>query len=217
MNNFSLKTFIVNPFGVNTYLIYNDKDTAILIDPGFYFEDEKNNFISFVNKEELTIKSVILTHGHVDHLLGLKFLSKNFDFKLFISYYDSYFLNTAEQYANMFGFNYEGFPNNIDINYLKGGDKLNIGEFKFSILETPGHSPGSICIYFEDENIVFTGDTLFFESVGRADLPGGDYFQLLKSIRKNLFVLPGKTIVYPGHGPSTTIDHEKMYNPFIKI
>jgi len=215
MENISIKTFVVNPFGVNTYLLF-DGNNSLLIDPGFYFENEKNDFISFIEKNKLNINYVILTHGHIDHILGLKFLSKYYKYKLYVSYYDSYFLNTAQQYADLFGFNYEGFPVNIDIVYINENTKIKFGNFEFSIIETPGHSPGSICIYLKDANYLFSGDTLFYESVGRADLPGGDYFQLLKSIRKNLFILPDETIIYPGHGITTNIKHEKEFNPFLK-
>jgi len=211
-----IKPFVVNPFSVNTYLIYDSFNNAVLIDAGFYFNYEKEKFLSFVNNNKLKINTVILTHAHVDHILGLKFLSNHFTFQLYVSYYDNYFLKNASQYANMFGFDYDGFPKNIDIKYIDSNIKIETESIELNILETPGHSPGSICIYNQKENYIFTGDTLFYESVGRADLPGGDYFKLLNSIRKNLFILPEETIVYPGHGISTTIKHEKIFNPYVK-
>lgn len=209
-----IKIFEFNPFSENTYLVWDDVSReAIFIDPGCYSSDEKEILDSFVAKNSLVPKYLINTHCHIDHILGNAFIKKKYDVKFFAPSDDLFLLHGLSEQAEMFGLKSDASP--LPDEYLTESIELIIGKEKFNVISTPGHTPGGHCLLCLQSNILFSGDVLFFESIGRTDLPGGDYQTLQKSILNKLLTLDDKIVVYPGHGESTTIGYEKENNPFI--
>ena len=212
MSNIIKLTF--NPFQENTYIIYDDSKECIIIDPGCYDASEKS-FLSAKIKE-LGLKPVRLlnTHCHLDHIFGNAYVAKTFNLPLEIHKGEipvlEAFLPTSLGYGIT---NVEASPSPGC--FIEEGASICFGETTLKTLLTPGHSPASICFYNEKDSYVIAGDVLFYEGIGRTDLPGGDYQTLLNSINTELFLLPDNTIVYPGHGIKTTIGHEKVHNPFL--
>lgn len=207
-----IKIFEVGPFAENTYLLVK-ADAAILIDPGFSNETEYQSFKKAIANAKL--EAIVLTHSHVDHVLGLQRVLKDFDVKVYVNTDDLFLWDNFGSQASMFGLNQVGFSFTPD--RLPKDEKFEVGDFKFDCLYTPGHSPDHTSLYFEDEELVIAGDALFRESIGRTDLYQGDFEVLEKSIKEKLYTLPENTKVYPGHGPATTVAHEKKNNPFVKI
>lgn len=206
-----IKIFEVGPFAENTYLLIQD-DSAILIDPGFSNETEYQSFKSTLGSQRLS--AIVLTHAHVDHVLGLQRVLKDYDVKVYVNTDDLFLWNNFGSQATMFGLNQVGFS--FTPESLPKDKKFEVGGFEFECLYTPGHSPDHTSLYFKDENMVIAGDALFKGSIGRTDLYQGDFEMLEKSIQEKLYTLPDDTKVYPGHGPVTTIGFEKKNNPFVK-
>lgn len=209
-----IKVFEVGPFMENTYLLEKNGE-SIIIDPGFSNESEYQLFRNYLNEIESTLVAIVLTHAHVDHVLGLQRVLKDVDIPVYLNTEDLFLWENFGNQVTMFGLNQVGFsftPNTIP---KKG--MFTIGSFDFKCLYTPGHSPDHTSLYFEEENFVIAGDALFKESIGRTDLYKGDFEILQQSILEKLYTLPEETIVYPGHGGTTTIGHEKRNNPFVKI
>ncbi len=206
-----IKIFEVGPFAENTYLLSNS-GLAILIDPGFSNETEYQSFKKTISGLELS--AIVLTHSHVDHVLGLQRVLKDFDVKVYVNTDDLFLWENFGSQATMFGLNQVGFS--FTPESLPKDEDFEIGTFKFKCLYTPGHSPDHTSLYFEEEDFVIAGDALFRESIGRTDLYQGDFEVLEKSIKEKLYTLPENTKVYPGHGPATTVAHEKGNNPFVK-
>ena len=208
-----IKRFEVGPFAENTYLFTAGND-ALLVDPGFSNEKEFKQFRSELANSGSLLKAVLLTHAHIDHVLGLPAVLKAFDVDIYLNHTDLTPWNSISQQARMFGLE----ADNLDFipNELPGSGTLSIGSFRMDLLYTPGHAPDHVSIYFEDDDVVLAGDTLFKQSVGRTDLYKGDSDLLKKSILEKLYTLPDKTTVYPGHGVVTTIGEEKRNNPFVR-
>jgi hydroxyacylglutathione hydrolase len=209
----NVKVFTFNPVQENTYILYNEKGNAIIIDPGCYSENEQNSLYSFLTTNKLTPVQLINTHCHLDHVFGNKWVYDTFKTELYIHANEKPVLAYAPISGSQWGLNFDNYQG--PLHFINEGDLIQLDDDKLSILFTPGHSPGSISFYCKEQNFVIAGDILFYESIGRTDLPGGNHATLLNSIREKLFVLPNETIVYNGHGPSTTIQHEKNYNPFL--
>lgn len=208
-----IKSFTFNPFQENTYLLYDDDKQGVLIDPGCFEPKEKEELMHFVKKEGISIQQLVNTHCHVDHVLGNAWAKKTFSVELAIHEKEVSVLKSVEVYGPNYGFvNYESSTADI---FLKEGEYLTVGSEKLEILFVPGHSPGHLVFYHSASNQAIGGDTLFRGSIGRTDLPGGDHDLLLSKIKSVLFTLPEKTIIYPGHGPETTISFEKQNNPFV--
>lgn len=203
------KTFNVLPeYGTNTYLIWDDTSKeAAIIDPAA----PSKNLIEEIKNRKVSLKYLISTHGHGDHIGGNKSIDDNFNVKKCIHADDANSLTDPNMNLSTF-WNSELIAPQADI-ILKDGDELFLGSNKMHIIHTPGHSRGSVCIL--TENLLFSGDTLFAEGIGRTDLPGGDYATLINSIKTKLFTLDGKIKVLPGHGPDSTIEDEKVGNPFV--
>ena len=210
-----IKKLTFNNFMENTFIVYDQTKECIIIDPGCYSEEEKDKLLSFINSNKLKPTLLINTHCHIDHIFGNNFVNKIWDIELAINKLDLEILNSAHLVAQSYGFNnYE--PSPLPSKYIKEGDFITFGQSKLKIIFTPGHAPGHISLYSQKDNFIISGDVLFMNSIGRTDLPGGDYEILIKTIKTKLLTLPEKTKVYCGHGPDTTIDNEKKNNPFLK-
>lgn len=209
----NIKVFTFSPIQENTYVLYNDKKDCIIIDPGCYFPEEKNELKSFILKNGLTAKLLLNTHCHLDHVFGNKFIAETFDLTLQIHKLEEAMLQMAPASGLMFNMPFDNYRGKFI--FLDEGDIIKLGEDELEIIFAPGHSLGSICFYCKKQHFIIGGDVLFYRSIGRTDLPGGDHDTLIKSIKEKLFVLPGATIVYSGHGENTTIEVEKKGNPFL--
>jgi glyoxylase-like metal-dependent hydrolase (beta-lactamase superfamily II) len=209
----NIKTFTVNGFAVNSFILYDDSKECLLIDPGYYEQKEKDSLIRFISENKLQPVKALNTHCHVDHILGNKFVCEHYRIPLSAHQEDEFLLQRASQMGEIFGFQGVSSPPVDD--YLKQGDTVRFGNSEIEVIHTPGHSPGSISFYNEQDEFVIAGDVLFAGSIGRTDLPRGNYKTLISSIVERLMVLPAETVVFPGHGPSTTIKHEHDTNPFL--
>ena len=204
-----------NTFQENTFILWDNTTDCIIIDPGCYERNEELELVDFINKNNLNPVKLINTHCHIDHILGNKFVSEKWDLELYMNKIDLPLLEGAGDIAKMYGFkNYKGSP--YPKHYLEEGDILEFGEGKLEILFTPGHAPGHICLFNKEEGFIVSGDVLFNGSIGRTDLPGGDFDTLIESIKTKLMTLQDETIVYCGHGPSTSIGRERLSNPFLQ-
>ncbi|MFH1197032.1 MAG: MBL fold metallo-hydrolase [bacterium] len=210
----NLLSFVLNPFYENTYIVWDDftKD-AMIIDPGCLSDSEENELKEFIDSKRLNLKYLINTHCHIDHIFGNAFFKDNYNLKFLAPEGDVFLLDNATEKAGMFGVEIKPSPK--PDGYLSEDQPIFLGESEVRFLFTPGHTPGEYCVYFPLENICICGDVLFKESIGRTDLWGGNFAQLLQSIRQKLFTLPDDTTVYSGHGEPTTIGHEKKNNPFL--
>jgi hydroxyacylglutathione hydrolase len=209
----TVKSFEFSPIQENTYILYNEFNDCIIIDPGCYYDAEKDKLVAFLAENKLKPTMLINTHCHLDHVFGNKFIAEKYNLTLQMHENEKPVLAFAPTSGLMYNLpfdNYEG-----DFIYLNEGDTLKLGDDELQILLTPGHSPGSLSFYSAKNNFVIGGDVLFRNSVGRSDLPGGNHEQLIKSIKEKLLILPADTIVYNGHGPATTIGEEKRNNPYL--
>ncbi|MBL6657486.1 MAG: MBL fold metallo-hydrolase [Flavobacteriales bacterium] len=210
-----IQSFTFNGFQENTYILFDESKTCIIIDPGCYEENEKLKLEKFIVDNELEPVKLINTHCHIDHVLGNHFVAKKWGLDLEIHEKDLSTLHSVKDYCQLYGFhNYEQSPEPSI--FLKEGDKIHFGNSSLDILFTPGHAPGHIVLHSKEQHFVIGGDVLFQMSIGRTDLPGGDYDTLINSIKDKLLPLDEQTKVYCGHGPSTSIGFEKMNNSFLK-
>ncbi len=207
--------FTFNMFGVNTYILWDDiSRDAIIVDPGMIDDKECKIIDDFIKNNKLRLKHLVNTHMHIDHSFGIGYMMQNYDLKLECNIADQFLAERLMQQAKMFGL--PMLINELQINVeLNEGDCVTVGGEKLLILHVPGHSPGSIVIYAPDSSFIISGDVLFNSSIGRSDLPGGNYRQLVGAIKEKLMILPDDTVVYPGHGMETTIGNEKRNNPYI--
>lgn len=203
-----LESLPTGPLQVNCYILGCEATRmAVVVDPG----GEAEQIIALLQGLDLQLEMVINTHGHFDHVGGNRKLLETTGVELLLHKDDKELLGMALQHAAAYGLSTELSPEPQRL--LSGGETISVGELEIKILHTPGHTPGGICLYVEDQLIV--GDTLFAGSIGRTDLPGGNHQQLLTSIHEQLLVLPDETTAHPGHGPATTIGRERAYNPFL--
>jgi hydroxyacylglutathione hydrolase len=209
----TVASFTFSPIQENTYILYNEHKQAFIIDPGCYFTAEEETLLNFINDNQLKPVKLLNTHCHLDHVFGNNWVHKTFGLELYLHPKEEQVLAFAPTSGQLWGLNFENYSG--PLHFLNDGDKILLGEDELEVILAPGHSPGSICFYSPNQNFLIGGDVLFFESIGRTDLPGGDHETLLKSIRERLFILPDETEVFSGHGPSTTIRHEKLNNPFL--
>jgi len=209
-----IEIFTFNPFQENTYLLINEQNQSIVVDPGCSNSAEQNELLNFVSSNNLTVIDHWLTHAHIDHVMGCKFIFDTFGHAPKLHADDLFLYNNAKQVANMYGLPYVQGPEPIIA--FKEGDSIQFGDEVFKIVHLPGHAPGHVGFYNQANNVIFAGDVLFKQSIGRTDLPGGDFNTLAKSIKEKLYTLPKETTVYPGHGPETTIGYEMQFNGFVK-
>lgn len=210
---FTVKAFTFSPVQENTYILYNEQKKAFIIDPGCYFDEEREELASFLQQTELQPVHLLNTHCHLDHVFGNKWIYETYSLELHLHANEKQVLDYAPASGLMWNLPFDNY--NGPLHWLNEGDEIFMGGDKLTVLFTPGHAPGHVCFYCKAQNFVIGGDVLFRESIGRTDLPGGHHQTLLNSIRTQLFVLPDETIVYSGHGPATTIGHEKKHNPFL--
>lgn len=205
--------FVFNHFGVNSYLLWDEKSgEALIVDPGCVNEGEMGKLSEFVAKNDLKPVAVVLTHAHPDHMGGVAFAKRAYGVPLALHSADSELLKIAPAYGAQMMFNIPALEAEID---LAEQTKLSFGECVAEVIHTPGHSKGGVCLYVAGDGILLSGDTLFAGSIGRSDLPGGDYDELMESIIECVLPLGGGVKVYPGHGAETTIAQEVNTNPFI--
>ena len=207
-----IKLFEFSPIQENTYVLYNEFNDCLIIDPGCYYDDEKDELVNFLIKMDLKPKMLLNTHCHLDHVFGNKFIAEKFGLTLQIHRNEKLVLDFAPKSGLLYNLPFDNY--NGDFIYLEEGNKILLGNDELTVIEAPGHSPGHICFYCAAQHFIISGDVLFKRSIGRTDLPGGDHETLLKNIREKLFTLPAETKVYSGHGPVTTIGEEKTQNPF---
>ena len=208
-----IKSFVFSPIQENTYLLYNEFNDCLIIDPGCYFPEEKDELKTFITQSGLTARMLLNTHCHLDHVFGNKFLAETYDLTLQLHEKEKALLDYAPASGLMYDMPFDNYAGKFI--FLKEGDIVKLGEDELKVIEAPGHSPGHICFYCAKQNFLICGDVLFYRSIGRTDLPGADHQTLLKNIREKLFVLPEETVVYSGHGQETTIGEEKKHNPFL--
>lgn len=207
--------FTFNPFAENTYILYDDSRECIIFDPGCSNQEEQNQLTDFIESNRLTPVKLINTHCHIDHVLGNKFVAEKYNLPLVSHEGEKSVLAMQPQVSSMYGIPYNPSPQITE--FLSDGDQVTFGNTTLDVLFTPGHSPASISFYNKEEGIIIAGDVLFQGSIGRTDLPGGDFKTLEESIKQKFYVLPDEVVVYPGHGPSTTLGIEKKTNPFVRL
>jgi hydroxyacylglutathione hydrolase len=210
-----IQAFEFNAFQENTYLLFDETRECVIVDPGCYEPEENKALETFIADQELSVKLLINTHCHIDHVLGNYFVKSRYGVNLLIHSLEEPVLRAVKAYAPAYGFfkyqevNHGGF--------LAEGDLIKFGNQTLDVIFVPGHSPGHVAFWHKESNNLIGGDVLFYNSVGRTDLPGGNFDVLIKSIHEKLFILPDETTVWPGHGPETTIGFEKQTNPFCAI
>jgi hydroxyacylglutathione hydrolase len=211
----SIQTFVFNPFSENTYVVSDETGTAVIIDPGCYETEEQNELDEYIASKRLSVKYLLNTHCHIDHVLGNYHVKKKYLVPLLMHTREENVLRAVKTYAPNYGFN--GYQETTADQFIHEGEVISFGETTWDILFLPGHAPGHVGFYDKKEGVIFSGDVLFDGSIGRTDLPGGDYDTLIQSIREKMFALPNEVIVYCGHGATTTIGKEKQSNPYCGV
>jgi glyoxylase-like metal-dependent hydrolase (beta-lactamase superfamily II) len=210
---FHIKIFTFNPVEENTYLLYNEKKECCIIDSGCYTSDERQVLQEYITENGLKPTLLLNTHCHFDHVFGSKFIHDVYGLEMHIHEKEKIMLEYASQSARGYGLDFENYEG--PVHFLAENDIVHVGDDELKVLFIPGHSPGHIVFYCEKQGFVIGGDVLFKSSIGRTDIPFGDFDQLVSGIRSKLLVLPEETVVYPGHGGETTIGWEKKHNPFL--
>ena len=209
-----IKSFAFNPYQENTYILFDESLECAIIDPGVYSGDEQNLVLKFIAENKLKPVLLLNTHCHIDHVLGNKFVYDTYGLLPQFHKGEEPMLNAVVSYAPQMGIRYEVSP--LPEIFLPETGTVSFGETELELIFAPGHSPAHLCFYNKAEQFLIGGDVLFYQSIGRTDIPGGNYEQLIMNIREKLFILPDECRVYPGHGPATTIGFEKKNNPFLK-
>lgn len=208
-----IKIFTFNPVEENTYLLYNENKECCIIDPGCYDPRERQILQEYITENSLKPTLLLNTHCHFDHVFGNKFIHNTYGLELYIHKKEKIMLEYAPKSAQGYGLFFENYEG--PVHFLAENDRMRLGDDEVTVLFIPGHSPGHIVFYCEKQGFVLGGDVLFRNSIGRTDIPFGDFDQLVSGIQAKLLVLPEETIVYPGHGGETTIGYEKRNNPFL--
>lgn len=210
-----ISRFTMNPFGMNCYILWTGPGgDCIVIDPGMMTQNEKDMITSFIDGNNLTLRHVLLTHCHVDHACAAMWLADKYGLQVEAGEKEQIVALSLPLQAQRFGLKIDTTP--LDIGHiLAEGDVINFGDEEISVLETPGHSPGSLSFYCPSSSVIFTGDAVFQGSIGRTDLPGGSFTVLINSIKTKIMTLPSDTVIASGHGDTTTVGEEMTYNPYL--
>lgn len=208
----TIEVFAFNPFQENTYLLYDETKECIIIDPGCFDQAERFELSDFIESNDLKVVKIVNTHCHIDHIAGVEYVKDKYKVPFFIPKGEEPIYKACEVYGEMYGF--VGLKMVSDFSLLQEGDKVRFGNSTLDILHCPGHAPGHLVFVEAKQNFCIAGDVLFRESIGRTDLPGGNHAQLISSIQQKMFALDNNMEVHCGHGPSTTIGHEKVNNPY---
>lgn len=210
----TVRRFAFNPFVEHSYLVSDEDGTAAVIDPGFFSPEEGNALLDALDKEQLRLAAVLLTHAHPDHIYGVKVLQDRFSVPVYMNPEDGRMLPLVGKMAASFGLP----APRTDFSFTPVSDEehIKVGKMEFKVMATPGHTPGGVCYICEEDRLVFTGDTLFAGSIGRTDLPLGDYDRLIVSVMDKVMGLDADYQVLPGHGGTTTISDERTGNPFLE-
>lgn len=208
-----IKVFTFNPFQENTYVVYDETKEAVVIDPGCSTANEEKEILNFMEKEQLIVKHLINTHCHIDHVLGVNLIASKFNLELQIHKNEQKILEAVPAYASMYGMSVAPFSGTI--RFIDEGDQIKFGHTVLKVVFVPGHAPGHLVFINEKEKIIFGGDVLFYGSIGRTDLPGGDHETLIRSIKTKILSLSDDYTVYSGHGPKTNVGFERKNNPFL--
>ena len=208
-----VQSFTFNAFQENTYIVYDDTKECVIIDPGCYSAGERKQLTQFITSEQLTPVRLLNTHCHIDHVFSNNFIHETYGLLPECHEQELTVLQLLMQVADMYGIPTEMSP--MPERYIADNELVQFGNTTFQALFTPGHSPGSLSFYCAADKFVIAGDVLFYGSIGRTDLPGGDYDTLIGSINRQLLPLGDNVFVYCGHGPTTTIGHEKLHNPIL--
>jgi glyoxylase-like metal-dependent hydrolase (beta-lactamase superfamily II) len=212
----TIKVFSFNMLEENTYVVSDETHEGVVIDCGAYFQEEFLALDQYISQNQIQLKHVLCTHGHLDHCFGNQHLYATYHLQPELHADDTFLgKDLSEQAMDFFGMDYP-YPTPPIGHYLTEGDSIHFGTHQFKVIHTPGHTPGGVCFYCEEEKVVFTGDTLFRMSVGRTDFKGSSWQQMMNSLHHIAEVLPNDVTVYSGHGPKTTIQDEKRYNPYMR-
>jgi hydroxyacylglutathione hydrolase len=210
----TVKKFAVNPFRENTYLLSDETGETVVIDAGCHFQDERKEILDYMHNNNLKPVRLVNTHCHFDHLMGVDFIRQKFGIPFACHTEDAFWLDLVSDQCRSFGISMKNVA--AADGFISDGDTIRVGNSSLRIMHVPGHSPGHVVFYAPEEGFLFAGDVLFYGSIGRSDLPGGNYSQLIRNIKEKLFVLPPETLVWSGHGIETTIGFEIEHNPFFK-
>lgn len=208
-----LKVFTFNPFQENTYLLWDESGACVIIDPGNSLSREDEELVEAIENLRLKPAAIWLTHAHADHVCGTAFLVRRFQLPVAVHRQDVRLLENAPFFATLFGFSMEAPP--APSLFVEEGKELFLGDTALEVRHIPGHAPGHVVYIHHESRQILAGDVLFCESIGRTDLPGGNHELLISGIREKLLTLPDDYVVWPGHGPATTIGHERRFNPFL--
>lgn len=205
-------TFQFNPFQENCSLLWDETGKAAIVDPGFYDAGEAQALYSKISEKGVTPVLIMLTHGHFDHIFGVKECAGKYGIPVYMNQEDNFMLQ--HNFSSKFGLKEP--DSSFSTLPMEDGQTVKFGNTEFRVITTPGHTPGGVCLYDEKDKVLFSGDTLFAGSIGRTDQAGGDYDKLIVSIMDKVMGLPGDVSVFPGHGPGTTIADERTHNPFLQ-
>ena len=208
-----VEKFEVNPLRENSFVLSDESGECVFVDPGFFYREERREIKEYIADNKLKPIKIINTHCHFDHIMGVEFIRNEYKIPLCAHADDAFWINKASEQGQMFGFDMKPVAP-IDY-FLNEKETLTFGDSLLEIIHIPGHSPGHIVFYNNENNFLIAGDVLFYGSSGRSDLPGGDHETLISNIKNKLFQLPGNTKVFCGHGPETTLGFEKSTNPFL--
>lgn len=209
----TIESFTFGPFVENTYLLFNEQRDCLIIDPGCQGPAEEQQLADYIAGKQLRPVKLLNTHGHIDHIIGNKFIFDKFGLKPYLHEADLQMFSQVQTIGKLYGIEVQPSPE--PAGFIDEGDVIQLGDDKLEVIFTPGHSPGSVVFYSKSQQFLIGGDVLFYESIGRTDLPGGDHEVLMQTIRHKILPLGDAVEVHPGHGPVTTIAHERAYNPFI--
>lgn len=210
-----IETLIFNSFQVNTFLVWDETGDCLVVDPAFYTEEERIRFDRLIGEKGVKLTGQVNTHCHIDHVLGIHHIQSHYQCPFRAHPEEERNVKHAPVMGEVFGLHME--PLKVIDQVVQDEEVIQVGNHSLQSIHVPGHSPGSLAYYSEEGGFVITGDALFEGSIGRTDLPGGDYDQLIQSIKSRLLVLPPDTAVYPGHGPASTIGNECTENPFLTM